>query len=183
MNIQQSAPSESSDSVTESQDDQQRLIVFHLRVGWWSLLIFLTLGLILEGMHGLKVGWYLDVSQRCPATDVDLGTCSRYVAGSVAYGVRGHSRYLSRREWCFQKTRLTLPARRRSARAPGILSRRDGHSRRRSLRWHFAGPRRGRAAVRIGSDHGPQSQADEWLKRSAFSDQLSASEKSSDYPS
>ncbi|MCH7987657.1 MAG: hypothetical protein IID46_00750 [Planctomycetes bacterium] len=62
MNIQQSAPSESPDSVTESQDDQQRLIVFHLRVGWWSLLIFLTLGLILEGMHGLKVGWYLDVS-------------------------------------------------------------------------------------------------------------------------
>ena len=62
MNIQQPAPSESPDSVTESQDDQQRLIVFHLRVGWWSLLIFLTLGLILEGMHGLKVGWYLDVS-------------------------------------------------------------------------------------------------------------------------
>ena len=34
----------------------------HLRVGWWSLLLFLTLGLILEGLHGFKVGLYLDVS-------------------------------------------------------------------------------------------------------------------------
>ena len=34
----------------------------HLRFGWWSLLIFLTLGLLLEVLHGFKVGLYLDVS-------------------------------------------------------------------------------------------------------------------------
>ncbi len=34
----------------------------HLRFGWWSLLCFLALGLVLETMHGFKVGWYLDVS-------------------------------------------------------------------------------------------------------------------------
>lgn len=34
----------------------------HLRFGWWSLLIFLTLGLILELLHGFKVRMYLDVS-------------------------------------------------------------------------------------------------------------------------
>ncbi len=34
----------------------------HLRVGWWALLGFLTLGLVLEGLHGFKVGFYLDVS-------------------------------------------------------------------------------------------------------------------------
>ena len=34
----------------------------HLLVGWWSLLLFLTLGLILETLHGLKIGFYLDVS-------------------------------------------------------------------------------------------------------------------------
>ena len=34
----------------------------HLQVGWWSLLLFLTLGLILETLHGFKVGSYLDVS-------------------------------------------------------------------------------------------------------------------------
>ena len=33
----------------------------HLRVGWWSLLVFLTLGLVLEILHGFKVGLYLDV--------------------------------------------------------------------------------------------------------------------------
>ena len=34
----------------------------HLRFGWWSLLFFATLGLGLETLHGLKVGFYLDVS-------------------------------------------------------------------------------------------------------------------------
>ena len=34
----------------------------HLRFGWWSLLCFLTLGIVLESLHGFKVGWYLDVS-------------------------------------------------------------------------------------------------------------------------
>jgi hypothetical protein len=33
----------------------------HLRFGWWSLLVFLTLGLGLEALHGFKVGWYLNV--------------------------------------------------------------------------------------------------------------------------
>jgi len=33
----------------------------HLRFGWWSLLLFLTLGAVLESLHGWKVGWYLDV--------------------------------------------------------------------------------------------------------------------------
>ena len=34
----------------------------HLRFGWWSLLFFLTLGLVLESLHGFKIGWYLDVA-------------------------------------------------------------------------------------------------------------------------
>ena len=34
----------------------------HLRIGWWSLLIYLTLGIILEALHGFKVGFYLNVS-------------------------------------------------------------------------------------------------------------------------
>lgn len=32
-----------------------------LRFGWWALLAYLTLGLGLEVLHGLKVSWYLDV--------------------------------------------------------------------------------------------------------------------------
>jgi len=34
----------------------------HLRFGWWSLLLFATLGLALESLHGFKVRAYLDVS-------------------------------------------------------------------------------------------------------------------------
>ena len=32
----------------------------HLRNGWWSLFAFLALGVVLETLHGFKVGWYLD---------------------------------------------------------------------------------------------------------------------------
>jgi hypothetical protein len=34
----------------------------HLRFGWWSLLVYLTLGLALETLHGFKVGAYLNLS-------------------------------------------------------------------------------------------------------------------------
>jgi hypothetical protein len=34
----------------------------HLRVGWWSLLVFAILGLTLEALHGFKVRAYLDTS-------------------------------------------------------------------------------------------------------------------------
>src|SRR5712692_9136319 len=33
----------------------------NLRFGWWSLLIFLSLGGGLEVLHGFKIGWYVDV--------------------------------------------------------------------------------------------------------------------------
>jgi hypothetical protein len=32
----------------------------HLRYGWWSLFTFLTLGVLLETLHGFKISWYLD---------------------------------------------------------------------------------------------------------------------------
>jgi hypothetical protein len=34
----------------------------HLRIGWWWLLVFSTLGLLLESLHGFKVQAYLDVA-------------------------------------------------------------------------------------------------------------------------
>lgn len=34
----------------------------HLRFGWWSLLCFLSLGIGLETLHGLKVPWYVGVA-------------------------------------------------------------------------------------------------------------------------
>ena len=32
-----------------------------MRFGWWSLLVFLSLGGVLETLHGFKIGWYVDV--------------------------------------------------------------------------------------------------------------------------
>ena len=40
-----------------------RLVRRHLRVGWWSLAAFLTLGIVLEAFHGLKIGWYLNAPE------------------------------------------------------------------------------------------------------------------------
>ncbi len=37
------------------------MFVQHLRIGWWTLLLFLTLGIVLEAMHGLKLNYYLGV--------------------------------------------------------------------------------------------------------------------------
>jgi hypothetical protein len=34
----------------------------HLLLGWWSIFVFGTVGLILETFHGFKVGAYLDVA-------------------------------------------------------------------------------------------------------------------------
>jgi uncharacterized membrane protein len=49
-----------------SRPSKRALPVMHradrnLRFGWWSLLVFLSLGGILETLHGFKIGWYVDV--------------------------------------------------------------------------------------------------------------------------
>jgi hypothetical protein len=44
------------------EEDRYTYLRAHLRYGWWSLLVFLSLGIVLEALHGFKVGWYLNVS-------------------------------------------------------------------------------------------------------------------------
>ena len=53
--------SQSSETANTVRDD---LVAKHLRYGWWFLLAFLSLGITLEAMHGLKIGWYLDVGNQ-----------------------------------------------------------------------------------------------------------------------
>jgi hypothetical protein len=36
----------------------------HLRVGWWALLFFLSMGIALETLHGFKIGAYLDATHQ-----------------------------------------------------------------------------------------------------------------------
>jgi hypothetical protein len=42
--------------------EAERVARLHLRVGWWALLVFVTLGATLEMLSGFKVGLYLDVT-------------------------------------------------------------------------------------------------------------------------
>ena len=44
------------------EESQDALVRRHLVIGWWSLLIFLTLGSVLEILHGFKHPLLLDVS-------------------------------------------------------------------------------------------------------------------------
>ena len=41
--------------------ERQRYIRKHLLVGWGALLLFVTLGVVLESLHGFKVAWYHNV--------------------------------------------------------------------------------------------------------------------------
>ena len=50
-------------------DEADELVRRHLAFGWWSITLFTALGLLLEAGHGLKLGWYLDVSNA-----IDIGT-------------------------------------------------------------------------------------------------------------
>lgn len=58
------APSPSKSQAESDAQDSARgaLVRLHFRAGWWSLLLFLTLGVGLEALHAFKAGIYLDVS-------------------------------------------------------------------------------------------------------------------------
>ncbi len=45
-----------------STTELSRLIQSHFSWGWWMLFAFLTLGFLLEALHGFKAGFYLDAS-------------------------------------------------------------------------------------------------------------------------
>ena len=47
----------------DGRSEVERLIGRHLRFGWMALLVYLSLGIVLELLHGFKVGWYLDADQ------------------------------------------------------------------------------------------------------------------------
>jgi hypothetical protein len=45
-------------------DLRRRLARRHHWIGWWGLLVFLSLGIGLETLHGFKAGFYLDPAER-----------------------------------------------------------------------------------------------------------------------
>ena len=60
MNKRDSKKRHDTKGTAPSTDDAVcELVTRHLRFGWWSLLLFLTVGILLESMHGFKVQWYI----------------------------------------------------------------------------------------------------------------------------
>jgi hypothetical protein len=47
-------------SAPDPETDLSRLARRHFAFGWWSLLLFLVLGIALEALHAFKVPWYLN---------------------------------------------------------------------------------------------------------------------------
>ena len=51
-------------SPMDAAESDRQLATFTVRFGWIALLVFALLGLALEGLHGFKVGWYLEHETR-----------------------------------------------------------------------------------------------------------------------
>jgi hypothetical protein len=54
-------------------DQTDRYVRVHLAFGWWMLAIYTFVGLVLESAHGLKMGWYLDVTAATRRLSLTLG--------------------------------------------------------------------------------------------------------------
>jgi hypothetical protein len=65
-------------------DDRTEILIRrHLAFGWWSLTMFTALGLVLEAAHGLKLGWYLDLTNATRRLSFTLGHAHGTLLGLV----------------------------------------------------------------------------------------------------
>src|SRR5437016_2177351 len=82
-------------------DLRRRLARRHHRIGWWALLLFLSLGIALETLHGFKVGFYLDPAHRLRRLLWTLahahGTLLALVQLAFAFSLAGLGRWTERR--------------------------------------------------------------------------------------
>src|SRR5262245_47261723 len=99
-------------------DLRRRLARRHHRLGWWGLLVFLSLGIGLETLHGFKVGFYLDPGHRLRRLLWTLahahGTLLALVHIGFAAGLLQFGRWTERRlrlaSFCLTDALLLLPA-------------------------------------------------------------------------
>lgn len=65
----------------------------NLRAGLWAMLLFATLGLLLELFHGLKLGFYLDVTNETRRLLLRLAHAHGVLLGlfNLAYALAAHA--------------------------------------------------------------------------------------------
>jgi hypothetical protein len=71
------------------------LVKRHLRCGWWALLVYLTLGLVLESLHGFKVGAYVKVTNETRRLMWTLAHAHGTLLGLVNLGFAGALRAIT----------------------------------------------------------------------------------------
>ena len=71
------------------------LVRRHLTLGWWALLLFLTVGLGLEALHGFKVEAYLNLSNETRRLMWTLAHAHGTLLGLVNLGFAATARLLS----------------------------------------------------------------------------------------
>jgi hypothetical protein len=89
----------------------------HLMIGWWSLLVFLSLGIALEALHGFKIGFYLDLANTTRRHMWTLGHAHGTLLGLVNLGFaatvrlfcRGDESWLRPTSSCLLGATLLLP--------------------------------------------------------------------------
>jgi hypothetical protein len=77
------APERATDEPPPAVSADDELVRRHLAFGWWSITVFTALGLVLEAAHGLKLGWYLDVSSASRRLAFTLGHAHGTLLGLV----------------------------------------------------------------------------------------------------
>jgi membrane protein DedA with SNARE-associated domain len=69
----------------------------HIRFGFWLLLISLSLGIVLEGLLGFRIGWYVDVGYEARRLMLRLahthGTLLAFVNIAVGLTARAFDRF------------------------------------------------------------------------------------------
>lgn len=90
----------------------------HLVIGWWSLLVFLVLGIVLEALHAFKAGAYLGVSNETRRLMWTLahahGTLLGLLNLGLAFTLQGLPQWTSGRRSvvssCLSAATLLMPA-------------------------------------------------------------------------
>ena len=61
----------------------------HVRCGWLQVLVFMLLGIVLEAMHGFKVGWYLNAGEETRRMLLTLAHAHGVLLGlmNIAFGL------------------------------------------------------------------------------------------------
>ena len=97
--------------------DLARLARRHLRLGWYAVLAFLTLGVVLESLHGFKLGFYLDAGNEARRLSLRLAHAHGALLGvlHVVFGLTLGSRFApelrsaSRASPCLSAALVLLP--------------------------------------------------------------------------